>query len=308
MVNFVTNSFKVIIASCGNEGGDLSKRIEFFALLTWEWTRTWDIPCPKFCLNEYQTRACIKNILYCIAFLDDGSGKVIFGKGVLAYNVNEGKWKANWRCSLPSPTCHHTNSIAPLLECNGELYLFLEHEYGQHVDHRIEKLKRQFSSANMVEKWKNVVKESKIGGHTFWCILSLHVYLMAIKKIAFSTPLNIKEWWCLFSGDFQMLFEIELPPSNSSWLFPCSELWSLVMYYKFVISSSVLDEETLHLFLFLWRTEGYMSLYSSKQRAYEHKNSSLCINVFFCRFVGFGSNVRVLGLLRAFQQFNSLIL
>lgn len=251
MVNFVTNSFKVIIArSCGNEGGDLSKRIEFFALLTWEWTRTWDIPCPKFCLNEYQTRACIKNILYCIAFLDDGSGKVIFGKGVLAYNVNEGKWKANWRCSLPSPTCHHTNSIAPLLECNGELYLFLEHE----------------------------------------------------------TPLNIKEWWCLFSGDFQMLFEIELPPSNSSWLFPCSELWSLVMYYKFVISSSVLGEETLHLFLFLWRTEGYMSLYSSKQRAYEHKNSSLCINVFFCMFVGFGSNVRVLGLLRAFQQFNSLIL
>jgi len=112
-------------------------------------------------LNEYQTGVYIDGVLYCIAFMDDGSGKTVSGKGVLAYNVDEGEWISDWKCPLPSPSCRHTNSIAQLLECNGELYLFLEREHGRHVDHCIEKLERVSSS---VGKWKNVVKESKSGG------------------------------------------------------------------------------------------------------------------------------------------------
>jgi hypothetical protein len=161
LVNSTTKSYKVIVAgSSGMEGG-LSKCTEIFDSLTWKWTKTGDIPGPEFCLNEYQTGVYIDGVLYCIAFMDDGSGKTVSGKGVLAYNVDEGKWISDWKCPLPSPSCRHTNSIAQLLECNGELYLFLEREHGRHVDHCIEKLERVSSS---IGKWKNVVKESKSGG------------------------------------------------------------------------------------------------------------------------------------------------
>lgn len=161
LVNSTTKSYKVIVAgSSGMEGG-LSKCTEIFDSSTWKWTTTGDIPGPEFCLNEYQTGVYINGVLYCIAFMDDGSGKTVSGKGVLAYNVDEGEWISDWKCPLPSPSCRHTNSIAQLLECNGELYLFLEREHGRHVDHCIEKLERVSSS---IGKWKNVVKESKSGG------------------------------------------------------------------------------------------------------------------------------------------------
>ena len=161
LVNSTTKSYKVIVAgSSGMEGG-LSKCTEIFDSLTWKWTKTGDIPGPEFCLNEYQTGVYIDGVLYCIAFMDDGSGKTVSGKGVLAYNVDKGEWISDWKCPLPSPSCRHTNSIAQLLECNGELYLFLEREHGRHVDHCIEKLECVSSS---IGKWKNVVKESKSGG------------------------------------------------------------------------------------------------------------------------------------------------
>jgi hypothetical protein len=50
MMNPATNSYKVIaVRSCCNEGGGLSKCIEVFDSLTWEWTKIGDIPDPKFC-------------------------------------------------------------------------------------------------------------------------------------------------------------------------------------------------------------------------------------------------------------------
>lgn len=42
------------------------------------------------CLDEYQTWVCIKQILHCIAFVDDGSRMAGFGQGIPTYDVNEG--------------------------------------------------------------------------------------------------------------------------------------------------------------------------------------------------------------------------
>jgi F-box interacting protein len=156
LFNPATKSYKVIVAGSAGmtEGLILSRKTEVFDSLTSEWEVTDDLPGPEFSLNEYQTGVCINGILYCIAFLEDGSGK-----GVLAYNVEEGKWLSDWKCPLPCPGHASSFSIAQLVECDGEVYLFSEREASRTVEHGIHKLEHA-----SVGKWKNVVKETRTGG------------------------------------------------------------------------------------------------------------------------------------------------
>ena len=151
-----TKSYKVIVAGSAGmtEGLILSRKTEVFDSLTSKWEVTDDLPGSEFSLNEYQTGVCINGILYCIAFMEDGSGK-----GVLAYNVQEGKWLSDWKCPLPCPGNGSSFSIAQLVECDGEVYLFSERESSRTVEHGIHKLEHA-----SVGKWKNVVKETRTGG------------------------------------------------------------------------------------------------------------------------------------------------
>ena len=156
LVNPATKSYKVIVAGSAGmtEGLILSRKTEVFDSLTSQWEVTDDLPGPEFSLNEYQTGVCINGILYCIAFMEDGSGK-----GVLAYNVEEGKWLSDWKCPLPCPGNASSFSIAQLVECDGEVYLFSEREACRTVEHGIHKLEHTSGGT-----WKNVVKETRTGG------------------------------------------------------------------------------------------------------------------------------------------------
>ena len=158
LVNPHTDSYKVIVAgSSGMSGGHiLSRKTEVFDSLTSTWEVTGDLPGLEFSLNEYQTGVCINGILYCIAFLEDGSGK-----GVLAYNVEEGRWLVDWKCSLPGQGNANTFAITQLVECDGELYLFSERDAGRIVEHHIEKLESadDINSGGPGLTWKNVVTE-----------------------------------------------------------------------------------------------------------------------------------------------------
>ena len=156
LVNAATKSYKVIVAGSAGmtDGLVLSRKTEVFDSLTSQWEVTDDLPGSEFSLNEYQTGVCINGILYCIAFMEDGSGK-----GVLAYNVEEGKWLSDWNCPLPCPGNAGSFSIAQLVECDGEVYLFSEREASRTVEHGIDKL--ELASGGI---WKNVVKETRTGG------------------------------------------------------------------------------------------------------------------------------------------------
>lgn len=158
LVDPTTNSYKVIVAgSSGMTQGHLSKETEVYDSNTEAWTKTGDLPGPEFGLNEYQTGVCVNGKLYCVAFLEDGSSK-----GVVAYDVKEGRWLTDWKCPLPcsgSPT--NSSSVAQVVECDGEVYLFSEHENGNVVEHRIDKMMASHTSFG---RWTNVVHERKSGG------------------------------------------------------------------------------------------------------------------------------------------------
>ena len=157
LVDPTTNSYKVIVAgSSGMTQGHLSKETEVFDSDTSAWTKTGDLPGPEFGLNEYQTGVCVNGKLYCVAFLEDGSSK-----GVVAYDIKEGKWLTDWKCSLPcSGSPANSSSVAQVVECDGEVYLFSEHEIGNVVEHRIDKMASHTNSG----RWTNVVRERKSGG------------------------------------------------------------------------------------------------------------------------------------------------
>ena len=158
LVDLTTNSYKVIVAgSSGMTQGHLSKETEVFDSRTSTWTRTGDLPGPEFGLNEYQTGVCVNGKLYCVAFLEDGSSK-----GVVAYDVKEGKWLTDWKCPLPCPgSPANSPSVAQVVECDGEVYLFSEHENSNVVEHRIDKM---VASDTSLGRWTNVMSERKSGG------------------------------------------------------------------------------------------------------------------------------------------------
>ena len=153
------NSYKVIVAGSSGmmttEGHDvnLSRKTEVFDSLTSQWEVTGDMPGLEFGLNEYQTGVCINGILYCISYLEDGSGK-----GAVAYDVAAGDWLSDWRCPLPAPG----NANSQLVECDGEVYLFSEHENVRAVEHRIYKLEN--TAGESMCRWKHVVRDKKTGG------------------------------------------------------------------------------------------------------------------------------------------------
>lgn len=158
-----TDSYKVIVAgSSGMSGGHtLSRKTEVFLSLASTWEVTGDLPGVEFSLNEYQAGVCINGILYCIAFLEDGSGK-----GVLAYDVEEGRWLLDWICPLPDQGNANTLAIAQLVECDAELYLFSERDSGRTVEHHIDKLEStdDINSGGLGVRWKNVVREQTPSG------------------------------------------------------------------------------------------------------------------------------------------------
>ena len=159
LVNPNTDSYLVIAAgSSGMAEGHLSTKTEVFSSLTSEWKVTGDIPGCEFGLNEYQTGVCVDGVLYCVAFLEDGSAK-----GLLAYDVQQGKWLSEWRIPLPCPEYANSFSIAQVVECDNQVYLFSELETGHTVEHRIDKLDTT-DRASGVGRWTNVARENKTGG------------------------------------------------------------------------------------------------------------------------------------------------
>ena len=162
LMHMVTNatSYKVIVVgSSGIMGGNtLSRKTEVYDSCTSKWEVKGDMPGLEFSLNEYQTGVCVNGILYCIAFLEDMSGK-----GVLAYDVDKGKWLLDWKCPLPGPENISSSSVSQLVECDSEVYLFQERETGRTVEHRIDKLENDTLQGGS-GRWKNIVREQKTGG------------------------------------------------------------------------------------------------------------------------------------------------
>ena len=157
-------SYRVIVAgSAGerNEGCqvDLSRKTEVFDSLTSQWEVTGDLPGLEFGLNEYQSGVCSNDTLYCITTLGDG-----LGKGVLAYNVKDGKWLSDWKCPLPILTGDADRFFnAQLVECDGGVYLFSELQIEEEtVELRIDKLENTRGAAGY-GGWMSVMREQKRG-------------------------------------------------------------------------------------------------------------------------------------------------
>lgn len=169
LANPATNSYKVIAAGSSSDTGDgLSQCTEVFDSVTWKWTETGDIPGYDFFLNEYQTGVCKDGILYCVAFANNKfEGKIICEKRVLAYDLEKGEWMPNWTCLLPLQR-DDTVHVAQLVECNKDVYLFLEYSSSlceeQSVQHElIAKLETSGTSdaRSAVGKWKIVMKRER---------------------------------------------------------------------------------------------------------------------------------------------------
>jgi hypothetical protein len=152
-------SYKIIVVGSSEMlGGQiLSRKTEVYDSRTSQWEVTGDMPGVDFSLNEYQTGVFINRILYCIAFLEDGSGK-----GVVAYDMDKGKWLLDWKCPLPA-LGNVTSCSVQLVECDGAVYLFQERETGWTVEHCIDKLENVTLGGGSA-KWKNIVREKQTCG------------------------------------------------------------------------------------------------------------------------------------------------
>ncbi|KAG0558323.1 hypothetical protein KC19_10G019100 [Ceratodon purpureus] len=162
VVDALTQSYQVVVAgSSGSGDGRLSRMTEVFDSRTWKWTRTGDLPGPEYALNGYQSGVHKDGYLYCIAFLDQHTGR-----GILRYNLNEGNWLKN--CAYPIP--FSTNStILQLVQCGGEMYLFSERENENYVEHCIDRVD-WVKSEGVFWSLNNVVRSENIG------VRSLEVY------------------------------------------------------------------------------------------------------------------------------------
>ena len=162
LMHMLTNakSYKmIVVGSSGMSVGNiLSRKTEVYDSRTSKWDVTGYMPGLEFSLNEYQTGICIKGILHCIAFLEDG-----YGNGVLAYDVDEGKWFLDWKCPLSGLKNSSSPSVAQLAECDSEVYMFEQRETGRTVEHRIDKLENDTLRGGS-GRWKNIVREQKMGG------------------------------------------------------------------------------------------------------------------------------------------------
>jgi hypothetical protein len=159
IVDTRTQSFKVIVASSsssmtGSEQFNLSKVTEVFESSTSQWKVTGDLPGPEFALNEFQTGVYRDGNVFCMGFVEAER------KGILVYNVEQGRWASD-----PLP-CAHSMTIVQLVECSGELYLFWEQENGdgnvEHCVDRAEWTRLEGGAASCT--LTNVIRSKKTGG------------------------------------------------------------------------------------------------------------------------------------------------
>ena len=164
IVDSVTQSFQVVVAGssamAGDEQHNFSKVTEVFDSCTFQWRVTGDLPGPEYALNEFQTGVYQDGNILCIAFLEAEQ------KGILVYNVEQGRWLENW--VTPLPTVMSSNYIiVQLVECSGEVYLFSEQEIGNGwVGHEVDRV--EFTHLKAGEPVSctltNVIRSKKTGG------------------------------------------------------------------------------------------------------------------------------------------------
>ena len=163
VVDSTRQSYKIIVAGSTRQDHEhLSKTTEVYDSTTGTWVAAQDMPGPLFALNEHQTGAYRNGILYCIAFLEGEDSKL----GVVAFNVEEGKWVPHLSCPLPCPT---NLNIVQLVDRSGEdIVVFSEvatsHLTGS-VEQRIDLLEDVVVTNTGAGrgKWRNVMSETKAG-------------------------------------------------------------------------------------------------------------------------------------------------
>lgn len=132
---------------------------EVFHSRTGKWKRTGDLPGPGYALNDYQTGIYKDGNLFCIAFLDQDSGK-----GILRYNLNKGIWLKNWTYPIPFST---NSTILQLVESWGEVFLFSEQVNEQSVEHCVDRVEWDIHGNGGVSgRLDNVVRSKKMGGRS----------------------------------------------------------------------------------------------------------------------------------------------
>lgn len=161
IVDSVTKSFQVVVAGssamAGDEQHNFSKVTEVFDSCTSQWGVTGDLPGPEYALNEFQAGVYQDGNILCIAFLEAEQ------KGILVYNVEQGRWLENWVTPLP-PLMSTNSTIFQLVECSGKVYLFSEQDnrngWVEHCVDRVEWTNLKGGAAGL----KNVVRSKKSGG------------------------------------------------------------------------------------------------------------------------------------------------
>ena len=159
-----TNNYKVIVAGSATIGSEeLSRKTEVYDSITREWKLVGDVPGPEYALNEFQTGAVSKGILYCIGFISTGD---TITHGLLAYHVETEKWVQDWECALPHlPCCQHVASnTTQLFESEGSIFVYWEQEHNQTTVHFcVAKLVISALSPSQPTMWSVVVSESRMG-------------------------------------------------------------------------------------------------------------------------------------------------
>ncbi|KAG0610956.1 hypothetical protein M758_7G103600 [Ceratodon purpureus] len=168
LVDSASQSYQVIVAGSSKSGDeDLSKITEMYDSRTGKWTRMGDLPGPAYAVNEFQTGVFHEGKIFCIGFVEDNDQ---VSKGILGYDVEEGRWSTKWTHTLSF--CTLSSTILQLVESNGVVYLFSERENAGSIEHWVDRL--EWILGNGDEKNTcmlfNVIRKKKLGGR------SLEVY------------------------------------------------------------------------------------------------------------------------------------
>jgi F-box interacting protein len=165
LVDPASQSYQVIVAgSCSSEDVHTSKITEAYDSRTGKWKRMGDLPEPAFALNEHQAGVFQDGKLFCIGFVEE-NGQV--GKGIIAYDVEEGKWSSKCMHSLS----FMSSTTLQLVESNGEVFLFSERiQDGLRAEHWIDKLEwapgdgDQKNTCQLINVVKNEIRIND------WCL------------------------------------------------------------------------------------------------------------------------------------------
>lgn len=116
----------VIAAGAYKRTGSLSNKTEVYDSNTNEWQEAGDVPGEDHWLSDVQSGSYSHGILYCF-------GRSEEGLEVLAYDVQNRAWLAEWNCSLPREYLSRVNSARnhQLLVCGEHIHFFWE-DTGDH--------------------------------------------------------------------------------------------------------------------------------------------------------------------------------